>query len=434
MDYQINFPELEHIEIDEIGNVQENNKQLKVFEKDNQTFVKILFNNDLVEIQVGLLALLLKGKSSLKSEHWKDVKVFYVDGDKTNNAIGNLRYRFLRPLESVVFPGFFLIPQFETYAISKTGVLVSLRTCKVLNWSKTKPVEQSNSKGGYKYVNLFQRNGYKNEFMHRILGQVFLDLSKDVTHLVINHKDGDTENNDLENIEWVTVSENVIHSWDTGLCKANSVPVLMKDTTSGVITAFRSASKCAEAWGKTRESIVLNRIRNPGKLYRDKLQFKFDDGTPWPEIQTETIYRNGSYQPVVAHNVFTNDNTVFDSVNECARALDVQAMTVGKMARERKCIPTRGYIFRYLDDDAFEFPRYSKLHLQVFKDRPLNPGNGVFVCEEGREKLFFTSFSEAAKFLGTTTRTLYPYIARNKPYLGKFRLEVFDIEKDLGRL
>jgi hypothetical protein len=44
--------------------------------------------------------------------------------------------------------------------------------------------------------------------VHRLVAQAFLGDHKG---LVVNHKDGDRYNNSLENLEWITQRENVLH-------------------------------------------------------------------------------------------------------------------------------------------------------------------------------------------------------------------------------
>lgn len=51
--------------------------------------------------------------------------------------------------------------------------------------------------------------------VHRIVLMSFTGENKD---LCVNHKDGNKFNNNLDNLEWVTVAENNKHARDNGLC------------------------------------------------------------------------------------------------------------------------------------------------------------------------------------------------------------------------
>ena len=47
---------------------------------------------------------------------------------------------------------------------------------------------------------------------HRLVAETFLGYEKE---LQVNHKDGDKTNNNITNLEWVTASENISHSFRT---------------------------------------------------------------------------------------------------------------------------------------------------------------------------------------------------------------------------
>lgn len=59
-------------------------------------------------------------------------------------------------------------------------------------------------------------NGKKKQVkVHRMVAETFLDQPPGKE--IVNHKDGDTHNFKLDNLEWATSSENAIHAINTGL-------------------------------------------------------------------------------------------------------------------------------------------------------------------------------------------------------------------------
>lgn len=91
------------------------------------------------------------------------------------------------------------------YLISDQGRLVSLwgRKCKFLT--------PSINKAGYIETCLAARNGKrKNEKWHRLVAVAFLPNLKNKKQ--VNHKNGIKTDNRVENLEWVTQSENIQHA------------------------------------------------------------------------------------------------------------------------------------------------------------------------------------------------------------------------------
>jgi hypothetical protein len=72
------------------------------------------------------------------------------------------------------------------------------------------------SNTGYYRVHLCTENRKTKPFsIHRLVATHFLPSIGGKN--VVNHIDGDKLNNRLDNLEWVTISENTKHSYDTGL-------------------------------------------------------------------------------------------------------------------------------------------------------------------------------------------------------------------------
>ena len=61
---------------------------------------------------------------------------------------------------------------------------------------------------GYQFVCLVVDGGRLQRYVHRLVAIAFLDDQKEY----VNHKNGIKTDNRVENLEWVTPTENMVHS------------------------------------------------------------------------------------------------------------------------------------------------------------------------------------------------------------------------------
>lgn len=83
-------------------------------------------------------------------------------------------------------------------------------------------------KNGYNTVMLVNNGQRKLCKVHRLVAKAFIDNSEFKTQ--VNHIDGDKSNNKSDNLEWVTPSENTLHSYKMGLAKSSKGRALSVET------------------------------------------------------------------------------------------------------------------------------------------------------------------------------------------------------------
>lgn len=108
------------------------------------------------------------------------------------------------------------------------------------------------NKQGYLAVRLRTTTGKaKSVTVHRLVMRAFIGPCPDGMN--VNHKDGDPRNNRLENLEYVTHSENVMHAYRTGLRRRT---VGEASPTSKINWLIVSVMRSAAAQGQTKAVIA----------------------------------------------------------------------------------------------------------------------------------------------------------------------------------
>ena len=161
------------------------------------------------------------------------------------------------------------IEGFPSYEVSNYGRIVSsfIRGYRIL-----KPQKDAM---GYLHVRLYKddeslgryKNGVKKpklEKVHRLVAKAFVEKPDTDQYLEVNHKDSDKTNNHYSNLEWVTRSQNIQHSYDQGnrvrlteqliAMRQKHVKAIFKDGTEEY---FLSIVHCALSLGITPAAINI---------------------------------------------------------------------------------------------------------------------------------------------------------------------------------
>lgn len=84
---------------------------------------------------------------------------------------------------------------------------------------KGKIINGSVGRDGYIDVKLSKNNEMKTRKLHRLIAYEFLNVDLNKSDLEVNHKDLNRQNNNVDNLEWITHKENVRHSAKLGSYK-----------------------------------------------------------------------------------------------------------------------------------------------------------------------------------------------------------------------
>lgn len=134
------------------------------------------------------------------------------------------------------------------YEISDQGNIRNKKTGQVLN--------PGICGQGYKQVSIkFDDTGkFKKQYVHRLVAMMWLDNPENKRE--VNHKNLDRSDNRVENLEWVTSSENQQHKFKNNQdYKTSDRQVVQYDVNNNIIKIWPSVISAAKALGISRQGI-----------------------------------------------------------------------------------------------------------------------------------------------------------------------------------
>lgn len=132
---------------------------------------------------------------------------------------------------------------------------------------------------GYLQCNLYDENGKVYKRVHRLVAETFIPNPYNLPQ--VNHIDGNKLNNNVNNLEWVTNSENVQHGYDNNLYHfngKNSYPVSLYDKEGNFITTYKSIRCLCDCMGLNRKTVSA--ILNNKKTNNYNYKFEYTKETP----------------------------------------------------------------------------------------------------------------------------------------------------------
>jgi hypothetical protein len=188
-----------------------------------------------------------------------------------------------------------IIERTSNYEISNYGEVRNKITNKILKLGLL---------GGYLSITLII-NGKKILFkIHRLVAEYFL-VCPDEIH-VVNHKDGNKINNRLENLEWVSRSENSKHAFRLGLNKGKKIKISQYTLDNVFIKEYDSPS-CVETETGIFGTHIIGVCRGKRKTAGGYI-WKYVD-----ECALTQPVPDGKIMSEFPNYIITNDGKVYNS-------------------------------------------------------------------------------------------------------------------------
>lgn len=129
--------------------------------------------------------------------------------------------------------------------IAKNGVVKTIRG---------KIMKQTITKKGYLVVNLHYNGISRVVPVHILVAEAFIENSNN--YPMVNHIDGNKQNNSVSNLEWCSYSHNNIHALQHNLRSPRGVPIMQRTFDGILVDTFDSAYEAARKLSISANAII----------------------------------------------------------------------------------------------------------------------------------------------------------------------------------
>lgn len=194
----------------------------------------------------------------------------------------------------------------EEWKVIEKATNYEISTCGRVKNTLTKRILKPTLNCGYFAIGLRINNKTTTAFAHRLVATYFM-VCPDETY-VVNHKDGIKTNNNVENLEWVSQSENGKHAYRLNLNIPNKIAVSQYTLSNVFIKEYESLLDAEKETG-----IYNGHISGVCRGIRDR---KTAGGYIWKYtsyIPTTQPVPEGKILTGYPNYIITNDGKVYNS-------------------------------------------------------------------------------------------------------------------------
>ena len=194
------------------------------------------------------------------------------------------------------------------------------------------------SKKGYLRVTM-RPNGakLKKYAVHRLVAQVWIPNPENKPQ--VNHIDGNKLNNRVDNLEWNTSSENVVHAFNNNL-RQDCINGTITDIDTKEVHNFISINQMAKFLDVPSNGILQFVERS--KVLPIRFKYILD-------VKLEDAKDNYNIKPIIVYDYNKKETKVFKSYNEAVLYTGVPSSTFAKELKHKDAYYIAGYTYSYKD-------------------------------------------------------------------------------------
>lgn len=305
----------------------------------------------------------------------------------------------IRLIEAKDFIGFYEIPGYSQYAISREGVVIKKDTAVI--------VKASRNPDGYFNQRIASDSGIRLTWgRHRLMAFVFKYPGEEYTDLVVNHKNGIKGDDWLDNLEWITYQGNAEHAGSMGLTE-KCIPIAVRDVDTGIVEKYPSIIECARSLGMSKDAINYRVKTGEHRIFPERKQYRLSRGDePWyvPENTEIDLMQNGTSKKIVMRYVNLDVKIIFNKTSDLASYLKVSPSTITMWVNQPNQPVLPGFIQIKWAHDTTPWRAIYDANLEL--DAFTGKRSVKIINEFTKNEVVFSSAVECAALMDLTTTAL----------------------------
>lgn len=211
---------------------------------------------------------------------------------------------------------------------------------KISNYGRLKNRNNRISNGninpsGYSWVNIKT----KQYLLHRLVAKIFIENPDNKK--IINHKDGNKSNNNIQNLEWVSQSENVKHAYKNNLIDKR---IIQYDLLGNKLNVFNSATEASQILNLSNTSISSCCSGYRNTTYVGNYIFRYYNDKDKIILPQKKRTHN---KKIIQYDLQMNKINEYNSIKEASQKLNITKSSISRVCNNKQKT-TGGFILKFV--------------------------------------------------------------------------------------